>query len=163
MSWGNPGAGKTAFLKYIAIQCIEGNFLSDYLPIFLTLRDFAEVADKQGILEYIHQEFFPSFPIQESSLQEIIREGRAIILFDGLDEVREVNVEDVIRKIRDFSDRYPANHFIITCRIAAREYTFEKFTEVEVADFDDEQISTFANNWFKNKSVKPEYFLEQVR
>ncbi|NEP03932.1 MAG: NACHT domain-containing protein [Okeania sp. SIO2G4] len=163
MIWGNPGAGKTTFLKYIAIQCIEGNFLSGYLPIFLTLRDFAEVADKLGILEYLHQEFLPNLPRQESSLQEIIREGRAIILFDGLDEVREVNVEDVIRKIRDFSDRYPANHFIITCRIAAREYTFDKFTEVEVADFDDEQISTFANNWFENKSVKPEYFLEQVR
>ena len=162
MIWGNPGAGKTTFLKYIAIQCIEGNFLSDYLPIFLTLRDFAEAADKQGILEYIHQEFLPNLPRQESSLQEIIREGRAIILFDGLDEVREVNVEDVIRKIRDFSDRYPANHFIITCRIAAREYTFDKFTEVEVANFDEEQISKFANNWFKNKSVKPEYFLVPV-
>ncbi|MDY7003532.1 MAG: signal transduction protein, partial [Cyanobacteriota bacterium] len=71
-------------------------------------------------------------------------------------------MEGVIRKIRNFSDKYPANHFILTCRIAAREYIFDKFTEVEVADFDDEQISKFANNWFKNKSVKPEYFLEQV-
>ncbi|MGB3514593.1 MAG: NACHT domain-containing NTPase [Microcoleaceae cyanobacterium] len=163
MIWGKPGAGKTTFLKYIAIECIEGEFLSDYIPIFVTLRDFGEVADKLGILEYIHQEFFPNLPIQDSSLPEIIREGRAIILFDGLDEVREVNVEDVIKEVRNFSDKYPANHFIITCRIAAREYTFDKFTEVEVTDFDDEQISTFANNWFKNKSVKPEYFLEQVR
>ncbi|WP_193195054.1 hypothetical protein [Nostoc sp. MG11] len=47
----------------------------------------------------------------------------------------------------------------MTYRIAAREYTFEKFTEVEVADFDDDQISNFANNWFKSKAIKPETFI----
>ena len=50
----------------------------------------------------------------------------------------------------------------MTCRIAAREYTFEKFTEVEIADFDEQQITTFANNWFKDKPVKPQTFLTQI-
>jgi predicted NACHT family NTPase len=38
---------------------------------------------------------------------------------------------------------------VITCRIAAREYTFENFTEVEVADFNKEQIAEFTGKWFK--------------
>ncbi|MEH2029798.1 MAG: hypothetical protein V7K67_09000 [Nostoc sp.] len=42
----------------------------------------------------------------------------------------------------------------MTCRIAAREYIFKSFVEVEVADFDDQQIQTFAHQWFKLK--KPE-------
>jgi len=33
------------------------------------------------------------------------------------------------------------NNFVITCRIATREYT-EEFTEVEVADFDQVQIAS---------------------
>jgi predicted NACHT family NTPase len=36
---------------------------------------------------------------------------------------------------------------VITCRIA--EYTFENFTEVEVADFNKEQIAEFTGKWFK--------------
>ena len=51
----------------------------------------------------------------------------------------------------------------MTCRIAAREYTFEKFAEVEVADFDDQQISTFATKWFKDKAVKAESFIRRLK
>ena len=41
----------------------------------------------------------------------------------------------------------------MTCRIAAREYTFEQFTEVEIADFNDEQIAQFAHKWFKARQA----------
>ncbi len=50
---GKPGAGKTTFLKYLAIQCIEGKFLGDRLPIFITLKDFAESANQPSLLDYI--------------------------------------------------------------------------------------------------------------
>jgi hypothetical protein len=49
-------------------------------------------------------------------------------------------------------DEYWVNHIIITCRIAAREYSFDNFTEVEVADFDDEQIKEFIHKWFSNSN-----------
>lgn len=39
----------------------------------------------------------------------------------------------------------------MTCRLAAKEYTFEEFTEVEVADFDNGQIEDFAHKWFQTK------------
>ena len=37
---GKPGAGKTTFLKYLAIQCNEGNFEGEKVPIFVTLKNF---------------------------------------------------------------------------------------------------------------------------
>ncbi|MGL4502491.1 MAG: NACHT domain-containing protein, partial [Planktothrix sp.] len=153
---GKPGAGKTTFLKYLAIQCIEGEFLGDRLPIFITLKDFAETANQPSLLKYIAQ-FNRYF-----SLQEIFQQGKALVLFDGLDEVREEDSKRILKEIRDCSRQFRENHFIITCRIAAREYTFEKFIEVEIADFDTTQISNFANKWFKNKAVKPETFLNQI-
>jgi hypothetical protein len=51
----------------------------------------------------------------------------------------------------------------MTCRIAAWDYVFEKFTEVEVADFDEAQIAAFATRWFHGKAVQPEQFLDQLR
>ncbi|MBD1926755.1 NACHT domain-containing NTPase [Trichocoleus sp. FACHB-90] len=165
MILGKPGAGKTTFLKYLAIQCNQGKFQAARVPIFVTLKDFAEAANKPGLLEYITQQFAGCRVIETrviASLQDVIERGRALILLDGLDEVREEDNKRVLKEIRDFSDQYRENHFVITCRIAAREYTFEKFTEVEVADFDSEQIATFATNWFKNKAVKPETFIERL-
>jgi predicted NACHT family NTPase len=43
MILGKAGSGKTTFLKYLAIQCINGEFQSCMVPIFVNLKDFAEV------------------------------------------------------------------------------------------------------------------------
>jgi predicted NACHT family NTPase len=92
-------------------------------------------------------------------------QGQALILLDGLDEVRDADNSRVLRQIRDFSQQFPQNQFVITCRIAAREYTFEQFTEVEIADFDDEQIADFASKWFRSKNdpIKAERFLQKLK
>ncbi|MCT7988188.1 NACHT C-terminal helical domain 2-containing protein [Laspinema olomoucense] len=155
---GKPGAGKTTFLKYLAIQCIEGEFFGDRIPIFITLKDFSEAVNQPTLLNYIIQS--PNYGV---SLSEIIDQGQALVLLDGLDEVREEDSHRVVNEIRHFSTQFLNNHFVITCRIAAREYTFEPFTEVEIADFDNTQISNFANKWFKNKAVKPETFINHLK
>jgi predicted NACHT family NTPase len=56
-----------------------------------------------------------------------------------------------VQEIRNFSSKFHANHFVLTCRIATCEYTFEQFTDVEVTDFDNSQIATFVNKWFAAK------------
>ena len=138
---GKPGAGKTTFLKYLTMQCMAGQFLPDRLPLFVTLKNFAEAEKQPSLLEYLG----------DSCSTPILKAGKALILLDGLDEVREEDTKRVIRQIEQFSEQFPDNHFAITCRIAAKEYTFGQFTEVEIADFDKAQIDTFAQNWFRVK------------
>ncbi|MFM7600526.1 MAG: NACHT domain-containing protein, partial [Pseudanabaena sp.] len=90
--------------------------------------------------------------------------GKALILLDGLDEVKKEDDRRVKQDIDQFSRDWLKNRFAITCRIAAREYQFEKFTEVEVADFDDGQIETFVNNWFRERDEsKAERLLERLK
>ena len=74
--------------------------------------------------------------------------GKLLILFDGLDEVTTSNVDNVIRRIGDFVDRYSQNRFIASCRGAAYKGGFTRFTEVEMAEFDDAQIEAYIKNWF---------------
>jgi predicted NACHT family NTPase len=181
MILGKPGAGKTTFLKYVALQCIDGAFKPHLTPLFITLKDFAEADNQPGLLDYIIQ-FFKSYGIEPDTkikkglwkslfddsntpIEFLLREGRFAILLDGLDEVRELDSKRILQQIQDFSNTFSKNLFVITCRIAAREYTFEKFTEVEVADFDDQQISTFTQQWFqsKNDPVKAENFIKKLQ
>jgi predicted NACHT family NTPase len=152
---GKPGAGKTTFLKYIAMQCIAGKLQRNKVPFFVNLRDFAHENQQTNIVEYLAGSL-PSDRIQlfdgrnpVEIVELLLQQGRCLILLDGLDEVRREDTSRINREIRKAADEFDRSQFVITCRIAAQEYVFERFTEVEVADFDDRQVHTFARNWFR--------------
>ncbi|RAM48601.1 MAG: signal transduction protein [Hapalosiphonaceae cyanobacterium JJU2] len=173
MVLGKPGAGKTTFLKHLAIQCIEGNFQGvgaasrreHRLPIFITLKDFAEAPKEPEILKYIALQLSKcNVKDAKVKVEQLLRCAKVLVLLDGLDEVREEDTKRVLNQVQEFSNYFPANQFVITCRIAASEYTFQGFTQVEVADFNFEQIKTFAKNWFRSKQnpVKGERFIQKL-
>ncbi|MEC4819363.1 MAG: NACHT domain-containing protein, partial [Scytonema sp. PMC 1069.18] len=164
MVLGKPGAGKTTFLKYLAMQCIEKKFQKERFPIFITLKDFAEATKQPNILEYIAQQLSKcKVTDADVKAEQLLEQGKVLLLLDGLDEVWEEDTKRVLKQVQDFSYQFSTNQFVITCRIAAKEYTFQGFTEVEVADFNDDQIATFAQNWFRLKDpVKGERFIEKL-
>lgn len=150
MVLGKPGAGKTTFLQYLAVQCNQGHFQSELVPVFIPLKNFAEDALDEGnfsLLDYIKQEFDRS-GVCEEEVETLLTQGRLLILLDGLDEVSEAANDEVIKQIRKLFDKYYKNQVVITCRIAAQEYRFRGFTEVEIADFKPAQIETFVKKWF---------------
>jgi predicted NACHT family NTPase len=180
MILGKPGAGKTTFLKHLAIQCVEGKFKPKLVPLFITLKDFAEAPRQPSLLDYLIGLFVsygvaPSTKVKMGSsntllgdhstaVELFLNQGSVLVLLDGLDEVREADNGRVLQQIQSFANQFHKNPFIITCRIAAKEYTFQQFTEVEIADFDNQQIATFTTKWFQSKQdlVKAETFVQRL-
>ncbi|MFM7886149.1 MAG: NACHT domain-containing protein, partial [Pseudanabaena sp.] len=162
MLLGKPGAGKTTFLKYTALKCSQGNIFSDLVPIFVTLRQYAGSKLQPHILDYISQDFCAYNIGDELMLKHLLQHGRAILFLDGLDEVREDDLHRVLEDLRNFSEHYYTNRFVITNRLGAQEYVFEKFTEVEVANFRPLQISQFAQRWFSGNPRDIDLFLRKV-
>ncbi len=161
---GKPGAGKTTFLKHIAIGCNNGQMLANLVPIFITLKDFAEMEQQLSLLEYITEQF-SAYGITDAKVAEkLLSQGKMLILLDGLDEVKEIDSQRVLNSVIDCFTQFHANRFILTCRIAAKEYTFKEFTEVEIADFDDSDVKDFANKWFAAKnSNKSKTFIQKLQ
>lgn len=149
---GKPGSGKTTLLKSLATACIEGKLGWDEpetVPVFVTLREFAEdAAQEEGfsLRDAISQQF-DRWGFAEVT-ETILQQGRALILLDGLDEVPSNQSDSVIRQMRRFCRDYADNRFIITCRTQSLKFHFEGFTEAEIADFVPEQVERFIQNWF---------------
>lgn len=166
MVLGRPGAGKTTFLKYLTIACLDEKFLGDLVPIFVTLKEWTEFPGEPNLLNFVSRQWSDcGITDAESVLHQCLKYGQALVLLDGLDEVLAAHTDRTIREMRNWVDRFPKNHILATCRIAAKEYTFERFTEVEVADFSEEQIQEFVTNWFTHHQDLPkiERFLERLK
>lgn len=161
MILGKPGAGKTTFLKYLAIECIDGSFNAFRVPIFVTLKSFSESTKSNDLLEYLIK-YFNHHGVESEQLVNCLNYGGALILLDGLDEVKQENSGRIIQEIREFVERFYKNKFILTCRIAAKEYIFQSFTEVEIADFDERQIIDFSRKWFFQDDKKSNSFLYKI-
>lgn len=150
MVLGKPGSGKTTFLQAIALHCNQKKILSDYAPIFIGLKSFAEnerYNSPISLFKYIQEECLNS-QITEAELNSMLHSGKTLILLDGLDEVSEDISDKLKTQISHFTDKFYKNRIVITCRIAAQAYKFKGFTEVEIADLTKSQITTFVYQWF---------------
>lgn len=158
---GDPGAGKTTFVKYLALRLARGEGgdigLNDYLPILLPLAAFANALQTRDIrLDDFIAEYFAGIgadlPVG-TMLQEALKVGRALILLDGLDEVRDINIRNtVVERVVDFFafHRREGNKFVLTSRVVgyrAVRPSAEDLVECTIVDFEDDEIEEFIKYW----------------
>lgn len=154
MVFGGPGIGKSTFLRKVGLEALkgnQGNYKHRLIPVFLELKKFKE--SEINIQALIEKEFeICGFPDVQKNVSKKLSEGKLLILLDGLGEVPTENRENVIEKIQDFVDQHKQNRFILSCRTAARTTNLNRFTNIEVAEFDDQQIQAFIEHWFSSEA-----------
>lgn len=157
---GKPGCGKSTFLKTIVRLSCEG--ILKKTAIFVPLKRWSDT--KKTIEEFVVDEFaICEFPDAELFVKELLETGGAIVLFDGLDEVSntETRRKDAIEALSEFSRRYSRCQIILTCRTAATEYSFDKFTYVEIADFTKKQQRSFISKWYSDQAANKTHLLQE--
>lgn len=152
MVLGAPGAGKTTFLRRVGMEALKGrsqNYQHRCIPMFLELRTFRD-KEKFNLEEAIAEEFRNCGLSKgyQRDTQKLLEAGKLLVIFDGLDEVEASRFGEMVNVIQNFVHCYPKNRYIASCRSAAYHYNFRSFSDITVADFDDEQIESFVNNWF---------------
>ena len=158
---GDPGAGKTTFLKYIALRLARGEGgaigLEDRLPILLPLAAYANALQEEDVpLDDFIAEYFndigADLPVGPM-LGEALRAGRALILLDGLDEVKYLNMRNtVVERVVDFYafHRRSGNKFVVTSRVVgyrAVRPSAEGLVECTLVDFEEDEIDEFVRRW----------------
>jgi formylglycine-generating enzyme required for sulfatase activity len=158
---GDPGAGKTTFLKFLALKLARGQGpdlgLDGRLPILLPLAAYAnELAVKNIRLDEFIAGYFDDlgcdFPLGPM-LGEALANGKALLLLDGLDEVKDLALRNtVVERVTDFysAHRRKGNKFVLTSRVVgyrAVRSVADGLVECTLVDFDDDEIAEFISHW----------------
>ena len=121
---GSGGIGKSTLMKHLFLSELE---LKDYIPIFIELKDFNEEEHldlEQLLLKKLNQ-FHNTF--KEEYLDYALQSGCFLFLLDGYDELYSENQKEFFKKLNDFCDKYPENHYILS----SRPYTESEFIEFQ--------------------------------
>ena len=160
---GDPGAGKTTFLKFLALSLATGQGeplgLGTRLPVLVPLSAYATaLAGRKAnlpldrFINQYHRDRGVSFPI-DALLNQALEQGRALLLLDGLDEVKETGRRRrVVDLVTDFFGvhRRAGNKFVLTSRVvgyAEVRPQIEGLIDCTLADLEDEQIEDFVSKW----------------
>jgi predicted NACHT family NTPase len=149
---GQPGSGKTSVVRKLVIDISQGKGLP-LIPIYIPLRNSA--LKTETLYNYINFQF-EKYGIQEASLftEKILKEGRALLLFDGIDEIGVSTRQKLIDEINDLSKKYSDNKIIATSRISSYAGELNDFKEIEVCEFNRKDTLDFIDNWFGAEEKK---------
>ncbi|MGG6296901.1 HEAT repeat domain-containing protein [Leptolyngbya sp. AN02str] len=156
---GDPGSGKSTLLQYLALQWAQQpirevrELATRPLPLMIELRLYAR--DKQegrcnSLLEFLDRGGVACH-LNQRRLHEVLQQGHAIALFDGLDEVFDPAVRNTITtEIHRFTNTYPTVQTIVTSRwlgYKAQPLRDAGFIHYMLQDLTVEQIHAFIVRW----------------
>jgi hypothetical protein len=160
---GDPGAGKTTTLKYIAYKILYDDtfFQNRYkFPLIIRLKEINEkatliekLANQLGIyIETPKSEIqINKYEILLTSITNTINLLQCLVLLDGFDEIQSQSLKnEVLTDIDNLSSNLDETRIILTCRSADFYYNVSNFGIYEIKPLEEKQVKLFINNWLKN-------------
>jgi hypothetical protein len=152
---GDPGGGKSTAVRSAVHEyaMAEG---STVVPFVVVLRKYARdlKGSDVGFVQYITNEINRDFDecINIDTIRYLLDTGRAVVFFDGLDEVLDIETRvAVVERIDKFGRRFTSASLVV----ASREIGYEQapvgssFTHLKLQEFNTGQVRVFAANIFR--------------
>lgn len=160
---GDPGSGKSTLVRYLLLTLTRGDARRDlgldplWLPIFFPVAAFAAARSRPGAGDLAPLEYLSAYysglsqPDYGPLFLRALTMGRALVLLDGLDEVRD-DRQGIVRALEAFAREWdaPGNRFVATARIVGYQdapLDPDLFAVVTIQPLSDDLIRAFIERW----------------
>ena len=115
---GTGGAGKSMLMRYLFVDTVFRN-AGDYVPVYMELSKIKVNSTHEiDIRAFVRQSMdnYGKISLSDDVFDYSLEQGGYVFLFDGFDEVKEDDADDVLDALQKFSAKYSNNAFIISSR-----------------------------------------------
>ena len=131
---GTGGLGKSMIMRNLLLSCIDEYDRLQMIPFFIPLKEF--MPTYPSLLDYVYDMVCNLWPeLDKEGLSAILEESKALLLFDGLDEIRASHLDLFTKHLNAFMDRYSENAFVISSRPYSNFQSFTRFTQLKLQAF----------------------------
>ncbi|MCK6560869.1 HEAT repeat domain-containing protein [bacterium] len=121
-------------------------------PLYMPLRAITidEISDGSALNEcFLGRYFKDDYP--NDFVNNIFRDGKCIVLFDGLDEVRgNEGRRKIVEWIEELVAHYPENRYVVASRIVGYSTPLAGgFKTLTLEDFNNRDITRFIQAWYQ--------------
>ncbi|WP_461110592.1 HEAT repeat domain-containing protein [Streptomyces calidiresistens] len=156
---GDPGAGKSTLARYAALTLTCGGgalpeSLAGRLPVVVELRRYAQEEWREKPFEEYLDHLYDTegMCVPRRVLAPLLASGRALVIFDGLDELFDPAIrETVAKRIAAFASRYAGTRVVVTSRVIGYRkgvLAGAGFEHYMLQDLDTDQIKEFTRCWY---------------
>ncbi|MEW1754221.1 NACHT domain-containing protein [Streptomyces angustmyceticus] len=155
---GVAGSGKSTLVQWLAVSCTKApgetalphlyGRIPFVLPLRTLTRDGAPLPTPDRFLAAVGCPVSGSQPAGWAD--RVLAGGRALLLVDGLDEIPEREREPTRRWLRDLSDAFPGNLWLVTSRPSAVRDDWlaaDGFGELTLSAMSRTEVAAFIGRW----------------
>lgn len=135
---GTGGLGKSMMMRNLILSSVDEYETMHIIPLFITLKDYETTYPQliDYVFDMVHN-LWNSLTLD--SLTALLSSGKALLLFDGLDEIPTKDLAFFTKQLNAFIDRFYENVYIISSRPYSNFQTFTRFTVLQLQPFTKEQ------------------------
>uniref|UniRef100_UPI0033BFE90C NACHT domain-containing protein n=1 Tax=Streptomyces erythrochromogenes TaxID=285574 RepID=UPI0033BFE90C len=161
---GDAGSGKTTLIQWLAVSA-TGAPGRGVIPFVLPLRTLTRHGERLPA----PRGFLAGTPLAgeapEGWESRVLRDGRALLLVDGIDEIPEDERDGARDWLADLITAHPHNRWLVTSRPSAvrRDWLSEEvFTEVTLDPMSPVNVRAFIERWH-TAAAGPEGYAERLQ
>ena len=162
---GTGGAGKSMLMRYLFVDTVFRN-AGDYVPVYMELSKIKVNSTHEiDIRAFVRQSMdnYGKISLSDDVFDYSLEQGGYVFLFDGFDEVKEDDADDVLDALQKFSAKYSNNAFIISSRERLRLRSLSSFHIIHAKELSEEKAIKLAQKFPNDSKIIKDKFCKNLK